>query len=125
MEGEVKERMHKLELVVTQVKSEVKTIRSKLDDMKETIKELAIVAKQQIQLSAKMEELKDYKKKIDALFKKLDSNQDRLYRLELTVADPTSFRKSLEKGTWDVVKPAIIALLMGLIGFLAGHWRLP
>lgn len=118
MSDGIEERLRKLEIATTQIKGDVKTIASKIETMSEALKELAFVAKQQIEMSAELKNLRDYNKKVDALFKKLDATQEKLITLEFRINRLEEFKKSTSSKAWEILKPVLIAGIMFAVGFI-------
>jgi uncharacterized protein YoxC len=75
----IEERLRKLELGYTEIKSQVVVIAGDVKDIKETLKELAEIAKAQIRIDAKFQNLLTER---DALLARIDKLESDIIQLK-------------------------------------------
>ena len=81
MSDGIEERLRRLELGYTKIESQVKTIGGDIKDIKETLKELAEIAKSQVRLDIMFKNFEQDKKALQLRVEKLESDIQFLKRV--------------------------------------------
>ena len=81
MSDGIEERLRRLELGYTKIESQVKTIGGDIKDIKETLKELAEIAKGQVKLDIMFKNFEQEKKTLQQRVEKLENDVQYLKRI--------------------------------------------